>query len=90
MRCSRAQLGFEPCGGFAPYQSIDVGVERIERNPDRVIAERARSACRGSTAGTLVATPFDGERMTRAGESAPAPAPIRRRCAKPLDAGSTR
>jgi len=59
-----ARLGLEPTGGFARYQSIDVGVSGVSDVPTRVIAERA-AALATEHGGHLVATPFDADRVTR-------------------------
>lgn len=59
-----AHLGLEPSGGFAPYQSIEVGLSGSSDVPTRLLAERA-AALAVAHGGHLVATPFDGERVTR-------------------------
>lgn len=59
-----AHLGLTSSGGFAPYQSIEVGLSGSSDLPTRVIAERA-AALAVAHGGHLVATPFDGERVTR-------------------------
>lgn len=59
-----ARLGLRPSGGFATYQSIDVGVSGESSVPTSVIAERA-SALAAEFKGTLVATPFAPDRVTR-------------------------
>jgi dinuclear metal center YbgI/SA1388 family protein len=59
-----ARLGLQPAGGFASYQSIDVGVSGDSNLPTRVLAERA-GALAAEFRGTLVATPFAADRMTR-------------------------
>lgn len=59
-----ARLGLEPSGGFAAYQSIDVGVSGTCEVPTRIIAERAGTLAR-EFKGTLVATPFAADRVTR-------------------------
>jgi dinuclear metal center YbgI/SA1388 family protein len=59
-----ALLGLEPTGGFAAYQSIEVGLSGTSDIPTRLLAERA-AALAVSHGGHLVATPFDGERVTR-------------------------
>ena len=58
------RLGLEPSGGFARYQTIDVGVSGESDLPTSVIAERAR-ALASEFGGTLVTTPFDASRVTR-------------------------
>lgn len=59
-----ARLGLEPSGGFATYQSIDIGVSGESDIPTRVLAERA-GALATEFRGTLVATPFQSDRVTR-------------------------
>jgi dinuclear metal center YbgI/SA1388 family protein len=59
-----ARLGLQPSGGFASYQSIDVGVSGDSNLPTRVLAERA-GALAAEFRGTLVATAFAADRMTR-------------------------
>jgi dinuclear metal center YbgI/SA1388 family protein len=59
-----ARLGLEPSGGFAAYQSIDVGVSGDSDIPTRVLAERA-GVLAAEFRGTLVATPFQRDRLTR-------------------------
>jgi dinuclear metal center YbgI/SA1388 family protein len=59
-----ARLGLQPSGGFASYQSVDVGVSGEAEVPTRVLAERA-GALAAEFKGTLVATPFAPDRMTR-------------------------
>jgi dinuclear metal center YbgI/SA1388 family protein len=58
------RLGLEPSGGFASYQSIEVGVSGDAVVPTRVLAERA-GVLAAEFKGNLVATPFAPERMTR-------------------------
>jgi dinuclear metal center YbgI/SA1388 family protein len=59
-----ARLGLEPSGGFATYQSIDVGVSGESDVPTRVLAERA-AALATEFKGHLVVTPFENDRVTR-------------------------
>lgn len=59
-----ARLGLQPSGGFATYQSMDIGVSGDADIPTRAIAERA-SALAAEFQGHLVATPFSIERVTR-------------------------
>jgi dinuclear metal center protein, YbgI/SA1388 family len=59
-----ARLGLSPSGGFAPYQSIDVGLSGTSEIPTRTLAERA-AALAAVSGGHLVATSFDEERVTR-------------------------
>lgn len=59
-----AHLGLSPSGGFATYQSTEIGLSGTSDIPTRVVAERA-AALAVAHGGHLVATPFDGERITR-------------------------
>lgn len=59
------RLGLEASGGFARYQTIDVGRSGTSDIPTRVIAERAEGLAR-EFRGSFVATPFEPERVTRA------------------------
>jgi putative NIF3 family GTP cyclohydrolase 1 type 2 len=59
-----ARLGLEPSGGFATYQSIDVGVSGESDVPTRTLADRA-AALASEFKGNLVATPFERDRVTR-------------------------
>lgn len=59
-----ADLGLTPSGGFASYQSIEVGLSGTSDVPTRVLAERA-AALATAHGGHLVATPFDGDRVTK-------------------------
>jgi dinuclear metal center YbgI/SA1388 family protein len=59
------QLGLDPTGGFAKYQSIEVGLSGTSDIATQVVAERA-SALAAEHGGHLVATPFAPERVTRA------------------------
>lgn len=58
------RLDLVPSGGFARYQTIDVGLSGISNVPTRVLAERA-SALAAEYGGQLVATPFEADRVTR-------------------------
>ena len=58
------RLGLTPSAGFARYQAIDVGLSGSDEILTRTLAERAGELA-GEFAGTLVATPFDPERITR-------------------------
>jgi dinuclear metal center YbgI/SA1388 family protein len=58
------RLGLIPVGGFNKYQSIEVGVSGTADLPTRAIAGRA-SALAQEFRGTLVATPFAADRVTR-------------------------
>ncbi|HTE45083.1 MAG TPA: Nif3-like dinuclear metal center hexameric protein [Gemmatimonadaceae bacterium] len=59
------RLGLNPSGGFARYQTIDVGRTGTCDIPTRVIAERA-SALSAEYRGSCVSTPFESDRVTRA------------------------
>jgi dinuclear metal center YbgI/SA1388 family protein len=59
-----ARLGLQPSGGFASYQTIDVGVSGESDVPTRILAERA-GALSAEFRGTLVATPFPPDRLTQ-------------------------
>lgn len=58
------RLGLTPTGGFARYQTIDVGVSGVDEIPTRILADRAGELAR-EFRGSLVATPFDSARVTR-------------------------
>lgn len=58
------RLGLTPSGGFARYQAIDVGVSGEAELHTRDIANRARALAE-EFGGTLVATPFENDRITR-------------------------
>ncbi|HEY9227814.1 MAG TPA: Nif3-like dinuclear metal center hexameric protein [Gemmatimonadaceae bacterium] len=58
------RLGLAPSGGFARYQSIDVGVSGSSNVHTRVLAERA-SELATEYRGHLVSTPFADDRITR-------------------------
>jgi dinuclear metal center YbgI/SA1388 family protein len=59
-----ARLGLRPAGGFASYQAIEVGVSGESDLPTRLLAERA-TALATEYKGTLVATPYSPDRVTR-------------------------
>jgi dinuclear metal center YbgI/SA1388 family protein len=59
-----AQLGLTPSGGFARFQTIDVGLRGESNIETRRLAERA-AALAAEFRGTLVATPFEPDRVTR-------------------------
>jgi putative NIF3 family GTP cyclohydrolase 1 type 2 len=59
------RLGLEPSGGFARYQTIDVGCSGTSDVPTRVLAGRAEALARESR-GSFVATPYEQDRVTRA------------------------
>lgn len=58
------RLGLEPSGGFARFQTIDVGVSGESNIATETLVERAR-ALSDEFHGTFVATRFDAGRMTR-------------------------
>ena len=58
------RLGIEPSGGFATYQSLDVGLSGHSNVPTQTLANRAR-ALADEHQGSFVATSFDPERVTR-------------------------
>lgn len=59
-----ARLGLTPDGGFARYQSIDVGLSGTDEIPTRLLVERAGALAR-EFGGTLVSAHFDPSRVTR-------------------------
>ena len=59
------RLELQPTGGFARYQSVEVGLSGTSNVPTRVIAERA-GALASEYGGRLIATSFGGDRITRA------------------------
>ena len=59
------RLGLVPSGGFAGYQNIEVGLSGAADVPTARIAELAGALAR-EFGGTLVATPFAADRVTRA------------------------
>lgn len=59
------RLGLTPTGGFARFQTIEVGLRGSSDIPTRAIADRARSLA-AEFGGTLVASPFQADRITRA------------------------
>jgi dinuclear metal center YbgI/SA1388 family protein len=58
------ELGLEPAGGFARYQTIDVGVQGVATVPTQVIVERARAIARRHN-GDVIATPLPNLRTTQ-------------------------
>jgi dinuclear metal center YbgI/SA1388 family protein len=58
------RFGLTPTGGFAKYQSIDIGVSGESITPTRALAEHAATLSK-EYGGSLVATPFDPDRITR-------------------------
>lgn len=59
------RLGLTPSGGFARYQSIEVGLSGIADIPTHVIAGRARQLAE-EFGGALVGPPIADDRRTRA------------------------
>jgi putative NIF3 family GTP cyclohydrolase 1 type 2 len=57
-------MGLEPSGGFAKYQTVDVGLRGVSDIPTHVLSARAQELAR-KYGGTLVATPFEADRVTR-------------------------
>jgi dinuclear metal center YbgI/SA1388 family protein len=58
------ELGLEPSGGFARYQTIDVGVQGVAEVPTRVLVERARAIARRHS-GDVIATLSADSRTTK-------------------------
>ena len=58
------ELGLEPSGGFARYQTIDVGVQGVSEIPTHALVERARTVARRHN-GDVIATPLPKSRTTR-------------------------
>ncbi|MEO7083875.1 MAG: Nif3-like dinuclear metal center hexameric protein [Gemmatimonadaceae bacterium] len=58
-------LGLQPTGGFARFQTLDVGLSGTSNVPTHLVAEKAAALARDN-GGALVATPFDHDRVTRA------------------------
>ena len=58
------RLGLLPSGRFARFQTLEVGLRGTGELPTRELADRARELAR-EFGGTLVATPFAPDRMTR-------------------------
>jgi dinuclear metal center YbgI/SA1388 family protein len=58
------RLGLAPSGGFARFQSIDVGLRGTCDVPTRELADRARALAE-EFSGALVASPFAPDRITR-------------------------
>jgi len=59
------RLDLEPRGGFAKYQSMDVGLSGTASIPTRALADKARELAE-EFGGQLVASPFSDDRLTRA------------------------
>src|SRR5436305_1041322 len=59
------RLGLEPSGGFARFQTIDVGLSGASNVATGVLAERARGLAH-EHGGHTVVTPFAPDRITRA------------------------
>jgi dinuclear metal center YbgI/SA1388 family protein len=58
------RLELTPSGGFARYQTIDVGLSGVDEVPTRVLADRAGALAR-EFHGSFVVTPFEAARVTR-------------------------
>jgi dinuclear metal center YbgI/SA1388 family protein len=58
------RLGLEPSGGFAKFQTIDVGLSGRSEIQTQTLAERAR-ALADECGGSFVATPFAPDRVTK-------------------------
>src|SRR5579884_2919379 len=58
------RLGLTPTGGFGRYKTIDVGLSGVSDVPTSVIAQRA-AALASEFGGTLIASSFDADRVTR-------------------------
>ena len=58
------RLGLAASGGFARFQTLDVGLRGTCEIPTRELADRARTLAQ-EFGGTLVATPFPLDRTTR-------------------------
>ena len=59
------RLGLEPSGGFASFQGTTIGLSGGSELSTRVLADRAADLSR-EFGGTMVTTPFDQDRVTRA------------------------
>jgi dinuclear metal center YbgI/SA1388 family protein len=60
-----AKLGLEPSGGFASFQGRSIGLSGRADVPTRLLVDRVTDLSK-EFGGTLVATPFDLGRVTRA------------------------
>ena len=58
------RLRLAPSGGFARYQTVEVGLRGTSEVPTQELAERARALAQ-EFGGTLVCTPFSADRITR-------------------------
>jgi len=58
------ELGLEPTGGFARYQTIDVGVQGAAEIPTCTLLERTNAVARRH-GGATIATPMEDSRVTR-------------------------
>jgi dinuclear metal center YbgI/SA1388 family protein len=58
------KLSLEPSGGFASFQGRSIGLSGDAEIPTRLLVDRAGELSR-NFGGTLVATPFDDDRVTR-------------------------
>jgi dinuclear metal center YbgI/SA1388 family protein len=58
------ELGLEPSGGFARYQTIDVGVQGVAEVSTHTLVERARAVARRHK-GDVITTPLPNSHTTR-------------------------
>jgi dinuclear metal center YbgI/SA1388 family protein len=58
------ELGLQPTGGFARFQSVDIGVSGQADVPTQALVERARTFAT-QWGGNAIATPFESDRRTR-------------------------
>jgi dinuclear metal center YbgI/SA1388 family protein len=58
------ELGLEPSGGFARYQTTDVGVQGVAEIPTHALVERARRVALRHK-GDVIATPLANSRTTK-------------------------
>src|SRR3712207_8555743 len=58
------ELGLEPTGGFARYQTIHVGTRGVAEIPTRTLVEEARRIAQRH-GGDVIATPSADSRVTR-------------------------
>jgi dinuclear metal center YbgI/SA1388 family protein len=57
------ELGLKPSGGFARYQTVDVGVQGVAEIPTATLVERARAVARRHQ-GDVIAAPLPDSRVT--------------------------
>jgi dinuclear metal center YbgI/SA1388 family protein len=58
------ELGLEPSGGFARFQTIDIGVQGVASVPTNVLFERARGVAQRHK-GDAITTPLSTSRVTK-------------------------